>query len=233
LNRKEIRLLLCLCTFAPFCVHRVHGQARIDPSLPEAPLGHERAFFLFPGYDVVRNPHAPAPPLRTRQKFEMAYRTTLDPGLVERAAFVSGFEEAASMGPRFGPGASGFGELFGYNAANVASMNFFVDGLLPVVFHQDPRYFRKGSGAAKSRVWWALRSEFVTYSDRGKQMPNYSNILGYGMSTALSAAYLPPENVSFGKTMQGIGIKEGVGFGFNLMHEFRLSSLLRRRLRKH
>lgn len=211
----------------------MHGQAHIDPSLPEAPLGHQRAFFLFPGYDTVRNPHAPVAALRPRQKFEMAYRATFDPGLVVRAAFVSGFDEAASVGPNYGPGASGFGELFGYNAANVASMNFFTYGLLPVAFHQDPRYFRKGSGSAKSRVWWALRSEFVAYSDKGDEMPNYSSMLGYGMSTALSAAYLPPENVSFGKTMEGIGIKEGVGWGLNLMHEFRLSSLVRRRLRQH
>lgn len=51
-------------------------------------------------------------------------------------------------------------------------------------------------------------------------MPNYSVLLGYAMSTALSDAYLPARNVSVGKSFEGYGIKFGTGFGFNLLHEY-------------
>lgn len=91
---------------------------------------------------------------------------------------------------------------------------------MPVMFHQDPRYFRKGSGSIKSRVGWALRSEAVAYSDKGTEMPNYAGILGYGMSAGLSAAYMPPENISFWKTMEGWGIKEAISSGFRVFGEF-------------
>jgi hypothetical protein len=97
---------------------------------------------------------------------------------------------------------------------------FFTEAVVPSVLHQDPPYFRKGSGTAMSRIRWALRSEFVGFSDRGPQMPNYAVLLGYAMSTALADAYLPARNVSVGKSFEGYGIKFGTGYGFNLLHEY-------------
>ena len=196
------------------------AQAPIDPSLPEAPIPHKRALILFTGYDTVHDPDRPVPPLRVRQKFELAYRSTIDLSSPIRAGVTTLFDRSVGVGPFYAPGGRGFAELYGYNAANLASTLLFTQAVVPSVFHQDPRYFRKGSGTAKSRIWWALRSEFVGFSDRGPQMPNYSVLLGYAMSTALSDAYLPARNVSVGKSFEGYGIKFGTGFGFNLLHEY-------------
>jgi len=205
-------------------------QVRIDPHLPEAPLPHNRTLFLFPGYDTVPDYRTAVPPLQPRQKFALAYRTTFDPSLLVRAAITTSFDEAAGMGPSYGDGAGAVAKLYAYNATNLASMFFFTDGLLPVAFHQDPRYFRKGSGSVKSRIGWALRSEVVAFNDRGRPVPNYSQTLGFGMSAALSNAYLPRRNVSLGKTCESIGIKEGVQFGFNLVHEFHAVKLIEQKL---
>jgi hypothetical protein len=209
------------------------AQAAIDPSLPEAPLEHKRQLFLFAGYGTVMDPNNPVPPLRTEQKFEMAYRMTVDPSLFFRAALVSGFDKAADVGPDYGSGWSGFGQLYGYNAANIASSYFFGNALIPTIFHQDPRYFRKGSGTVKSRIGWALRSQIVAFSDRGTEMPNYGGLLGLSMSSALSAAYLPPQNISFANTMKGWAIREGVKTGLDVSREFgglgQLARLMKRR----
>ena len=196
------------------------AQAPIDKSLPEMPLPHSRVLLLFPGYETVQDPHIPVAPLRTRQKFEMAYRKTFDPSLPIEALMFGSFDRAANYGPQYGWGGAGFGKRVGYNAANLTSTFLFSDALLPTVFHQDPRYFRKGSGSPGSRIWWALRSELVAYSDQGREMPNYSSILGFGMSTALSNAYSPPSSVTFSKTVERWGIKEGVSFGLNVLREF-------------
>lgn len=195
-------------------------QVRIDPSLPEAPLPHNRNLYLFPGYDTVPEYRTTVPALRPKQKFELAYKTIFDPSLLVRAGFTTGFDEAAGIGPSYGPGWGNAGKLYAYNATNVATMYFFVDGLMPVVFHQDPRYFRKGSGSVKSRIGWALRSEVMAYSDRGKPMPNYSELTGNAMSAALSEAYLPAKNVSVGGVFEGFAIKEAVGLGFDVLREF-------------
>ena len=196
------------------------GQAPIEPSLPPAPLPHARVLYLFPGYETIQDPTIPVAPLQTRQKFEMAYRKTVDVSFPIESVMFAGADKVANYGPNYGTGSSAFGELVGYNAANLASTFFFTDGLLPTILHQDPRYFRKGSGSVGSRIWWALRSEAVAYNDQGVEVPNYSGLLGFGMATALSNAYSPSSSVTFAQTMERWGVKVGVSFGLNVMREF-------------
>ncbi len=196
------------------------AQAPIDPSLPDAPLSHKRELYLFSGYGTVKDPHTPVPPLSAQQKYKLALLETIDFSMFLRAGIVSGFDKAVGAGPDYGPGLGGFGKLYAYNVANIASGNFFAKALIPSLAHQDPRFFRKGTGTTKSRIWWAIRSQFVAFSDQGTSMPNYGNIIGLPMSTALSAAYLPAKNVSFGKTMKGIGIRFGVDAGLDTVREF-------------
>lgn len=204
----------------PFGLTVTRAQALIDPPLPEAPLPHKRALFLFPGFDVVQQTSSPIPPLRAHQKYELAFRTTADVSLLFRAGITSVYDHAVGVGPFYGPGGKGFAQLYGYNAANLASGFIFSDAVIPSLAHPDPRYFRKGAGTAKSSIWWALRSEFVAVSDQGRQMPNYGNMIGLGMSTVLSNAYLPRQNVSVGNTFEGYGIKLARTWGFNILHEF-------------
>jgi hypothetical protein len=207
--------------FALSCqVRRSSAQAPIDPSLPEAPLPHKRALLLFPGYDVMQQTTKPVAPLAPHQKFELAFRTVADPSFLVRAAILTGYEKSLSVGPDYGRGAGGIAQLYGYNCGSLASTFFFADALVPSIVHQDPRYFRKGSGPAKSRIWWALRSEFLAFSDRGTQMPNYGVLVGYGMSTLLSDAYLPASSISVGKNFEGYGIKLSSGFALNVLHEY-------------
>lgn len=220
MNRIRVNLLVSVSFLFLLASPLLLAQARIDPSLPEAPLPHRRVLLLFPGYETVQNPYVPVAPLRTKQKFEMAYHKTVDPSFVIEALMFSGFDVAANYGPDYGSGADAFAQRIGYNAANTASTFFFSDALLPTVFHQDPRFFRKGRGSIGSRVWWALRSEAVGFSNTGREMPNYSSMLGFGMSTALSNAYSPESSITFGKTMERYGVKEGISFGLNLMREF-------------
>ncbi len=201
---------------APVAEHRL----RVDPSLPEEPLPHRRVLYIFPGYETVQDPHQTVATLRTKQKFLLAYHKTIDPSFVVEAVAFAGFDQAVGYGPDYGPGATPFAQRVGYNAANIASTFLFTDALLPIVFHQDPRYFRKGEGSIKSRLWWTVRSEVVAYSDQGNQMPNFSSVLGFGMSTALSNAYSPQSSITLSKTMQRFAVKEGVSVGLNLLREF-------------
>lgn len=229
--RRNFFLYLCLFVlhFTPIAI----AQAPIDPSLPEAPLPHKRALLLFPGYDVVPQATKPVAPLRNRQKFLMAYHSIFDPSFLIRSGIVTIFDKSLSAGPDYGRGASGEAQLFGYNCTGLASTFFLSDALIPALVHEDPRYFRKGAGSVKSRIWWALRSEFVAFNDRGVQMPNYGVLVGFGLSTVLSDAYLPPKNVSVGKTFEGYSIKFGSNFGFNLLHEYGGVAHIRKILLRH
>ena len=196
------------------------AQAKIDTSLPEEPLPHRRVLFLFPGYETVQDPHQAVAELRTHQKFEMAYRKKIDPSFIVESVMFAGYDQLAGYGPNYGTGSAAFAQRVGYNAANLSSTFLLTDGLLPTLLHQDPRYFRKGEGSIKSRLWWAVRSEVIAFNDEGAQVPNYSSVLGFGMSTALSNAYSPPSSITFSKTMERFGVKEGVSIGLNVLREF-------------
>lgn len=218
LSLGRVRALVLLA--AGVILPPAFAQAPIHPSLPEEPLPHRRVLLLFPGYETVQDPSIPVATLRTRQKFEMAYRKTVDPSFLIESAMFASFDQVANYGPNYGSGAGPFAQRFGYNAANLGTTFLFTDAVLPTLFHQDPRYFRKGTGSAASRIWWALRSEAVAFSDQGAQVPNYSSLLGFGMSTALSNAYSPSSSVTLGSTMERYGVKIGVSFGLNILREF-------------
>src|SRR5579862_5380027 len=224
----RILLIIGLGIAAAFRVPVCAAQAPLDPALPSAPLVPHRGLFLFSGYGTVYDPNTPVPPMPARQKFELAFRRTVNFSTFFRAGFVTGFDEAASIGPSYGDGPHAFGQLYGYNVASLASNAFFTDALFPALFRPDPRYFRKGSGSVKSRIVWALRSEVIGYNDRGVEVPNYSRALGFGMSSALSMSYLPRQNVSFGNVVEGWAIKEAIDAGLREFREFGGISILKR-----
>jgi hypothetical protein len=210
--------VLCMVVLGSFQL--LHAQGRVDPSLPPAPIAFSRTLLLFPGVDTVKDPYADVPPLTVKQKFWVFRRRTVDPSLPVEAVMFAGGSQGINYSPHYGSGAAAFGERVGSYAGSIASSSFFTDALLPSVFHQDPRYFRKGRGSVLSRIWYAFESEAVTRSDSGSLTFNSSGLLGFGMSTALSNAWYPRNSITFGGTMQRYGIKLGISAALNLFREF-------------
>ncbi len=59
------------------------------------------------------------------------------------------------------------------------------------MLHQDPRYFRLGTGSTRHRIGYAVSRVFVTHRDGGGVQFNYSEWLGNGSAVAISNAYYP------------------------------------------
>ncbi len=218
--RTTIRLLVfgfmvVLVSVAPVC-----GQGRIDPTLPTAPLTHTRTLGLFPGVDTVKDPDAVLPPLTTKQKYSIFWHRTFDFSLPVEALMLAGPSQATGYNPNYGSGPGPFAERFGSYAGSIASGIFFSDAFLPSMLHQDPRYFRKGRGSIKSRLFYAVKSEFVTRSDSGTPAFNTSSVLGFGMSTALTNAWYPRSSVTFDSTIQRFAIKLAFSATLNIIREF-------------
>ena len=218
----ETRCLLILMIFAVVLAHRApaHAQGRIDPNLPPAPLAHTRTLFVFPGINTVKNPDAVVPPLTTKQKYSMFWRRTFDRSLPIEALFFAGFSQSINYTPRYGQGWGPFAERFGSYSGSIPSTIFFSNAFLPSLLHQDPRYFRKGRGSIRSRLLNSLKSEVITYTDSGTKTFNTSEILGFGMSTALSNAWAPRKSITFSDTMVRLAIKLGFGISLDLFREF-------------
>ena len=196
------------------------AQGTIDPSLPPAPLTYTRTLELFPGIDTVKNPDAILPPLTARQKYQIFWRRTVDISLPVEALMFASASQAVHYSPHYGSGGVAFAERFGSYAGSIASSAFFGDAFFPVLFHQDPRYFRKAGGSTASRIWHAFESDFVTHTDSGGLAFNASGVLGFGASTALTNAWYPRSSVTLGSTLQRFGIKLALSATLNLIREF-------------
>jgi hypothetical protein len=196
------------------------SQGRIDPSLPPQPLSYTRTLLLFPGIDTVKNPDAVLPHLTVKQKYQIFWRRTFDVSLPVEALMFGGASQAVHYSPHYGREPDAFAKRFGSYAGSIAGASFFSDAFFPSIFHQDPRYFRKGRGSIPSRVWYAVRSNFVTRGDTGNLQANFSGMLGFGTSTALTDAWYPRNAVTFGNTLQRVGIKVALSSVLNLVREF-------------
>ena len=61
-------------------------------------------------------------------------------------------------------------------------------------FHQDPRYFYKGTGSIKSRTLYAIANAVICKGDNGRWQPNYSSVGGGLAASAISNFYFPAKN---------------------------------------
>ena len=93
-----------------------------------------------------------APPLSAKQKFQLAWRSEIDPMTFAGAAAVAGAEEYRGIYPGYGTGFRGFGKRFAAQYANDFDSRMIGSAVLPSLLHQDPRYFYKGTGSTRSRA---------------------------------------------------------------------------------
>lgn len=150
---------------------------------------HPRLFGIFPTYSVS-NSQSPIS-LSSGEKFHLFLKNTTDPFSLTYTAFNAGLQQADNDLSGFGQGATGYGKRLGAGLADGAATGFFQDYLFPSLLHQDPRYFRQGSGPFKSRLTHAIIRPVVTRKDSGGHAFNWSGILGSVAASCLSNAYYP------------------------------------------
>jgi hypothetical protein len=93
--------------------------------------------------------------------------------------------------------------------------------IFPSLLKQDPRYFYKGTGTTRSRIFYAIATTVVCKGDNGHWQPNYSGIIGGLAAGGISNLYYPASNrngvsLTFENALTGIA----GGAVQNLLQEF-------------
>jgi hypothetical protein len=149
----------------------------------------QRVLGVFPNFytSYVWN----AAPLTSKQKFRLALRTSIDPTVFVVTGVTAGIEQWQNYFSGYGQGSQGYAKRFGaaYSDAFISTM--IGAAILPSVFHQDPRYFYKGTGSIGSRALYAISTVVRCKGDNGRWQPNYSNVLGNLASAGISNLYYP------------------------------------------
>ena len=149
----------------------------------------QRVLGVFPNFYVSYG--GDALPLNARQKFSLAWKTTIDPFTVVGVAALAGLGQATNNFPGYGQGAQGYFKRMGASYADAVTGTFIGSAMLPSLLKQDPRYFYKGSGSAHSRLLYALASPVICKGDNMRWQPNYSNVAGAFASAGISYLYYP------------------------------------------
>jgi hypothetical protein len=166
-----------------------------------------------------------AEPLNARQKFRLAFRSISDPIEFVGTGVIAGAEQATNTFSGYGQGAEGYAKRYGAAYADDALGKVIGSAILPSFIHQDPRYFYKGSGSARSRAVYAMSRALVTRGDDGRTEPNYSRLVGSFAAGGLANLYYPRADRGVGLTLAG-GLVNTAGHAIdNLIREFLLRSL--------
>ncbi len=153
-------------------------------------------------------------------KFLLFAKDSTDPINFIGTGINAGFDQASNRDPTFGQGAEGYGRRYGADLADSVSGKFFKDFAYPVIFFEDPRYYRLGHGSAGRRILNAAEHLFVAHHEDGTRMFNYSEWLGSASSAALGNLYHPGNEHGTGDTARRIAYGFAFDIGFDVLREF-------------
>jgi hypothetical protein len=171
-------------------------QKKDDQNDPNNPK-NDRIFLVIPNYGTVEHPTANIAPLTVKQKFKTGAEDAFDTYSIPLAGIVAAVSQAKNDDPAWGQGWGAYGKRYAATYADTVIGSFLTTGVFPSVLHQDPRYFRKGTGGFRNRSWYALTRLFVTRTDAGKPQFNYSGFVGNATAAAISLTYHTQQERNF------------------------------------
>jgi hypothetical protein len=179
----------------------------------------KRMFWVVPNFAAV-SADTKLAPLSVRDKFVLAKQDSLDYSSFIWAGLLAGQSLALNSDPALGHGATGYGRYYWRAFADQASGSFFTEALVPVLTHEDPRYYTRGRGGFFHRTAYALSQVVLTKTDSGGMSFNFSEIVGNGMEAGLSNLYYPAQERGLRKTAENWGTQLEAASLNNIIREF-------------
>ena len=185
----------------------------------------QRVLGVIPNFYVTYN--SAAAPLNPRQKFELAWKATIDPINFGLTGAIAGLQQADNAFSGYGQGGRGYAKRYGASYADSAIGTLVGGAILPSLLKQDPRYFYKGTGTRRSRFLYAIANAVICKGDNGRWQANYSAMLGSLAAGGISNLYYPESDRDATVTFENTLIAIGSNAANNLLQEFVIRKLTR------
>lgn len=150
----------------------------------------KRILGVMPNYRAVSAGVIPPPPT-PREAFMVATRNSFDYSAFVFVGVTSLLAESSNAHAQLGKGVGGYYAYYWRGYLDKTDGNYMVDWVMPSFFHQDERYYAKGEGGIVKRGVYAATRILITPDYHGKNTFNTSEILGRGVSQAISLSYYP------------------------------------------
>jgi hypothetical protein len=181
----------------------------------------ERILGIIPNFQTVSDPNAVIVPLTVREKWKLFTQESFDPSTAASAAMGAGFSQSGNGDPKYGNGGRAYAQRFGAAMTDLATQNLFSGVILSSLFHQDPRYFRKGpQSGILARAGYAISRAVVARQESGGSAFNISGVLGMTLGIAASNLYYPANSVNGREMGSRVGTSLMGGALGNLLPEF-------------
>jgi hypothetical protein len=199
------------------------SQATPADAKPDAPKPQEspkRILGIIPNFQTTNDQDLHPKPLTSKEKYVLAYHQMFDISAHFGNLIQSSVQQATNGEPHYGEGWGAFGERFAAAEGDQYSSSFFIYGFLPAVFHDDPRYFRRGHGSPGSRIWYALSRTVITRTDAQTPTFNAPQVLGQFAQAGISNLYYPSQDRTIKGTFTGWGTNLAYNSMYNLLKEY-------------
>jgi hypothetical protein len=150
----------------------------------------KRILWIIPNFRAV-SAGVKLPPQSVKEKFKTGALDSFDYSSFIFVGIQAGISQGSNAYPEFRQGAAGYGRYYWHTLADQTDENLWVEGILPVVLHQDSRYYTLGHGGFIKRGLYAVSRTVITRTDSGRETFNASEVLGAGASAGISSAYYP------------------------------------------
>jgi hypothetical protein len=219
LNSRILLLGSAISLFAPFSrCQSDRAPDRVTQTNDAVPRADRRILGIIPNFRTAALP-VPYQPISVKKKFHIAAQDTFDRGTFALAATFAGESMLSNDNRSYGHGVEGYSKYLGAAYADFAIGNYMTEGVFPAVLHQDPRYFRKGTGNVMSRLGYSVGQIFVTHHDSGRIDFNYSEIFGNSAAVAVSNVYYK-DNRTAHDAVSSLAVQVGVDMVSNVLKEF-------------
>jgi hypothetical protein len=161
-----------------------------------------------------------------KQKFQLGFHSEIDWVSFGIIGAEAGVEQYYNRFPEFGPGIKGYSKRYAAAYATDFTGTMISDFALPSLFHQDPRYFFKGTGSFESRAVYAVSRSLICRGDNGRPEFDYSRVLGNIAAGGISNFYYPSSERGIGLTFSNAAIDIAANASTNLIREFILPGLI-------
>ncbi|MEO6981799.1 MAG: hypothetical protein ABI072_01625 [Edaphobacter sp.] len=177
-------------------------------SVPQQAIASTTDKYILPGQS--------APHLTVGDKILLGMKDAVSPFSMVGWGASALYAQALNGAPNYGTNGKAFAQRLGASAARSVSQGIFSDSIMSSIFHEDPRYYKMGSGhSILKRGVYAATRVIITRTDDGRKTPNFALLSGNLAGAALTNVYYPQANRTFSQTTETFaGSIGGSALGF-------------------